>query len=105
MNLPTGSIDYEHHKETAGDAERSLHQCQFPKAVAQISKGLCSTTGQSHQTIRMRTREGMAIARAMGQLVGRQPKFSTLQRWHLMSLHDKGKHSQAELADWGLLHG
>jgi DNA invertase Pin-like site-specific DNA recombinase len=47
--------------------------------------------------IRMRTREGMAIARAKGRLRGRQPKLSALQRRHLMSLYEKGEHSQAEL--------
>ncbi len=47
----------------------------------------------------MRTREGMSIARAKGQLRGRQPKLSVLQRRHLMSLHEMGKHSQAELAE------
>lgn len=49
--------------------------------------------------IRMRTRESMAIARVEGRLRGRQPKFSALQCRHLMSLYEKGEHSQAELAD------
>ncbi|WP_270242352.1 recombinase family protein [Kocuria marina] len=48
--------------------------------------------------IRMRTREGMTIARARGRLRGRQPKLSVLQRRHLLSLHEKGEHTQAELA-------
>ena len=49
--------------------------------------------------IRMRTREGMAISRAKGRLRGRQPKLSALQRGHLLSLHERGEHSQAELAE------
>ena len=49
--------------------------------------------------IRMRTREGMAIARAKGRLRGRQPKLSVLQRRHLMSLYEKREHTQAELAE------
>ena len=49
--------------------------------------------------IRMRTREGMAIARAKGRLCGRQPKLSALHRRHLLSLHEKGEHTQAELAE------
>lgn len=49
--------------------------------------------------IRMRTREGMAIARAKSRLRGRQPKLSTLQRRHLMSLYERGEHTQAELAE------
>ena len=47
--------------------------------------------------IRMRTREGMAIARAKGRLRGRQPKLSALQRRHLLTLHARGEHSLAVL--------
>lgn len=49
--------------------------------------------------IRMRTREGMAIARAKGRLRGTQPKLSVLQRRHLITLHEQGAHNQAELAE------
>ncbi|MGX5357125.1 recombinase family protein [Kocuria sp. KH4] len=49
--------------------------------------------------IRMRTREGMAVARAKGRLRGKQPKLSALQRRHLMALHARGEHNQAELAE------
>lgn len=49
--------------------------------------------------IRMRTREGMAIARGKGRLRGKQPKLSPLQRRHVMVLHAQGEHSQAELAE------
>lgn len=49
--------------------------------------------------IRMRTREGMAIARAKGRLRGKQPKLSVLQRRHLMTLHERGEPNQAELAE------
>jgi hypothetical protein len=49
--------------------------------------------------IRMRTREGMAVARAKGRLKGKQPKLSNAQRKHLLKLYDAGEHSQAELAD------
>ena len=37
--------------------------------------------------LRMRTREGMAVARAKGKLRGRQPKLSTAQQAHLVKLH------------------
>lgn len=37
--------------------------------------------------IRMRTREGVAVARARGRLRGKQPKLSTSQRKHLLALH------------------
>lgn len=43
--------------------------------------------------IRMRTREGMAVAR------GEPPRRSASQRRHLLSLHRAGEHTQAELAE------
>jgi DNA invertase Pin-like site-specific DNA recombinase len=49
--------------------------------------------------IRMRTREGMAVARAKGWLRGKQPKLSASQRKHLLELHDAGAHTQEELAE------
>jgi DNA invertase Pin-like site-specific DNA recombinase len=49
--------------------------------------------------IRMRTREGMAVARAKGRLRGKQPKLSASQRRHLLELHDAGNHTQEELAE------
>lgn len=49
--------------------------------------------------IRMRTREGMAVARAKGRLRGKQPKLSVSQRRHLLELHDAGNHKQEELAE------
>lgn len=33
--------------------------------------------------IRMRTREGMAVAKAEGKLNGKQPKLSPMQSWEL----------------------
>ena len=44
--------------------------------------------------LRMRTREGMAIARAKGRL-GRQPKLSARQRALLIDLQAKGEHTMA----------
>ena len=49
--------------------------------------------------IRMRTREGMAVAKAKGRLKGKQPKLSKTQRKHLLTLHDANEHTQAELAE------
>jgi DNA invertase Pin-like site-specific DNA recombinase len=49
--------------------------------------------------LRMRTREGMAVARAKGKLRGKQPKLSARQQAHLLQLHDAGKHTIADLAD------
>jgi len=49
--------------------------------------------------IRMRTREGMKVARAKGRLRGKQPKLSSRQEAHLVSLHLAGTHTSAELAE------
>lgn len=49
--------------------------------------------------IRLRTREGMKIARAKGRLRGKQPKLTKAQHQHLMDLHDAGEHTGAELAE------
>jgi DNA invertase Pin-like site-specific DNA recombinase len=45
--------------------------------------------------LRLRTREGMAVARAKGKLRGKQPKLSTAQQAHLVRLHGAGEHSNA----------
>jgi DNA invertase Pin-like site-specific DNA recombinase len=49
--------------------------------------------------IRMRTREGMKVARARGRLRGKQPKLSRRQEAHLVSLHNAGTHTGAALAE------
>ena len=49
--------------------------------------------------IRMRTREGMAIARAKGKLRGKQPKLSDKQQLELRRMHDSGKYSISDLAE------
>lgn len=49
--------------------------------------------------IRMRTREGMAIAKAKGKLRGKQPKLTPTKRRHLLATHAAGTHTQAELAE------
>jgi DNA invertase Pin-like site-specific DNA recombinase len=49
--------------------------------------------------LRMRTREGMAIARAKGKLKGKQPKLSARQQAHLVELHQAGTHTVVELAE------
>ena len=47
----------------------------------------------------MRTREGMAIARAKGKLKGKPPKLSPTRRALLLKLHKAGEHTIAELAE------
>lgn len=49
--------------------------------------------------IRMRTREGMAIARAKGKLKGRRPKLSTRQQQELKRMYDTGDYSVSDLAE------
>ena len=49
--------------------------------------------------IRMRTREGMAIARAKGKLRGKQPKLSLKQQKELRRMHDTGDYSISDLAE------
>lgn len=49
--------------------------------------------------LRMRTREGMAGARAKGRLKGRQPKLSTKQQTELRRMHDTGNYTITDLAE------
>jgi DNA invertase Pin-like site-specific DNA recombinase len=49
--------------------------------------------------IRMRTREGMAIARAKGKLKGKPPKLSAKQQKELCRMHATGEYSISDLAE------
>jgi DNA invertase Pin-like site-specific DNA recombinase len=49
--------------------------------------------------IRLRTREGMKVAKAKGRLRGKQPQLNQRQEAHLVALVKGGDHSTAELAD------
>lgn len=49
--------------------------------------------------IRLRTREGMKVAKANGRLRGKKPKLNPKQEAHLMKLHDAGEHTTAELGE------
>ena len=49
--------------------------------------------------IRMRTRKGMAIARAKGKLRGKQPKLSDRQSRELRRMYDTGDYSISDLAE------
>ena len=49
--------------------------------------------------VRLRTREGMKVAKAKGRLRGKQPKLNPRQEAHLVGLLRAGEHSTAELAD------
>ena len=49
--------------------------------------------------LRMRTREGMAIARGKGKLRGRQPKLSARQQRELTRMAASGEYTIADLAE------
>lgn len=49
--------------------------------------------------IRLRTREGMAIARAKGKLRGKRPKLSEKQQRELCRMHATGDYSISDLAE------
>ena len=49
--------------------------------------------------IRLRTKEGMRIAKAKGRLRGKQPKLNPRQEAHLVALLKSGEYSTAEIGD------
>jgi Resolvase, N terminal domain/Helix-turn-helix domain of resolvase len=49
--------------------------------------------------IRLRTREGMKVAKAKGRVRGKPPKLNARQEARLVALHQAGEHSTAEIAD------
>ena len=49
--------------------------------------------------LRMRTREGMAVARARGKLRGKQPKLSPKQQRELVRMAGTGEYAIADLAE------
>ncbi len=49
--------------------------------------------------IRLRTREGMKVARAKGRLRGKQPKLSEKQQEELGRMHETGQYTISDLAE------
>ncbi len=49
--------------------------------------------------LRMRTREGMAVARSRGRLKGKQPKLTARQQAELARMHATGEYTIAELME------
>ncbi len=49
--------------------------------------------------IRMRTKEGMAVARAKGKLKGKKPKLSDRRQAELRRMYDTGEYSISDLAE------
>jgi DNA invertase Pin-like site-specific DNA recombinase len=49
--------------------------------------------------LRLRTREGMAVARAKGKLKGKPPKLSARQQAELVRMHGTGEYTIADLME------
>lgn len=49
--------------------------------------------------IRLRTKEGMAVAKAKGKLKGKKPKLSEKQQRELRRMYDTGEYSISDLSD------
>jgi DNA invertase Pin-like site-specific DNA recombinase len=49
--------------------------------------------------LRLRTREGMAVARAKGKLKGKKPKLTARQQGELCRMHANGDYTIADLAE------
>jgi DNA invertase Pin-like site-specific DNA recombinase len=49
--------------------------------------------------LKLRTREGMAVARAKGKLKGKPPKLSARQRAELVRMHGTGEYTIADLME------
>jgi DNA invertase Pin-like site-specific DNA recombinase len=49
--------------------------------------------------LRLRTREGMAVARAKGKLKGKQPKLTARQQAELARMHATGEYTIADLVE------
>lgn len=49
--------------------------------------------------IKMRTREGMAIAKAKGKMRGKKPKLTEKQQKELLKMHNTGEHSISDIAE------
>ena len=54
---------------------------------------------RSNEVFRMRTREGMKIAKAKARLHGKKPKLSASQEQHLVKLYQAGEHTSSQLAE------
>jgi DNA invertase Pin-like site-specific DNA recombinase len=49
--------------------------------------------------LKMRTREGMAVARSRGKPKGKQPKLSARQQAELVRMHGTGEYTIADLME------
>ena len=71
-----------------------------PTRSARCSFNILATFAEFEvDLLRLRTREGMAVARAKGKLGGKQPKHTTRQQRELVRMHNTGEYSKADLAE------
>ena len=76
--------------------ESSLHDPSDP--MGKLFFNILATFAEFEvDLIKMRTREGMAIARAKGKLRGKQPKLSDRQQKELRRMHDTGDYAISDL--------
>ena len=103
-----GDVGGEPVDEPAVAVELGPGQCAIarevdPDAVDAVGKLLFNVLAMvvefEADLIRVRTREGMAVAKAKGRLRGKQPKLSKKQEAHLVSVHRAGTHTTVELAE------
>jgi len=60
---------------------------------------LATFAGFEVDLLRLRTREGMAVARSRGRLKGKQPKLSARQQAELARMHATGEYTIADLME------
>ena len=60
---------------------------------------ILATFAEFEDLLRLRTREGMAMARAKGKLRGKPPKLSAKQHTELWRMHATGEYSISDLAE------
>ena len=77
---------------------RNIHDPSDP--MGKMFFNILATSAESEaDLIRLRTRQGMAIARAKGKLRGKQPKLSEKQQKDLYRMHATGDYSIGDLAE------
>ena len=77
---------------------RTIHDPEDP--MGKIFFNILATFAEFEaDLLRMRTREGEAIARANGKLRGKQPKLSEKQQRELSRMHATGEYSIGDLAE------
>lgn len=69
------------------------------EALAACRAGQIIVAAFESYLIRLRTVEGMKVAKAKGRLRGKQPKLSRKQKAHLVSLVHNGEYSTVEVAE------